>query len=58
MYVTCVFRICILPYVFVHIQYFMLYMSRDIAKLAMFESQTEVLCTTHLRKPKKEGKKG
>ena len=33
----------------------MLYMSKDIAKLAMFESQKEV-CTTHLWNPKKERK--
>ena len=41
---TCVFRICILPYLCVmHVSY----MSKDIAKLATFESQKEV-CTTHL----------
>ena len=48
-YGTCVFRICILPYLCV-MQYFhmlAMYMSKDIAKLATFESQKEV-CTTHL----------
>ena len=35
------------------------YMSKDIAKLATFESQKEVVCTTHaLMNPKKEGEKG
>ena len=32
--------------------------SKDIAKLATFESQKEIVCTTHLWNPKKEGKKG
>ena len=31
----------------------MLYMSKDIAKLATLESQKEVVCTTHLRNLKK-----
>ena len=31
----------------------MLYMSKDIAKLATFESQKEVVCTTHLWNLKK-----
>ena len=30
------------------------YMSKDIAKLATFEIQKEVVCTTHLWNPKKE----
>ena len=34
------------------------YMSKDIAKLATFESQKEVVCTTHLWSPKKEGENG
>ena len=32
-------------------------MSKDIAKLATFESQKEVVCSTHLWNPKKEGGK-
>ena len=46
------FHICILPYLCV-MQYST---SKDIAKLATFESQKEV-CTTHLWNPKK-GEKG
>ena len=33
-YVTCVFRICILPYLCVMQYFHMLYMSKDIAKVA------------------------
>ena len=56
-YGTCVFRICILPYLCV-MQYFhyVSYMSKDIAKLATFESQKEV-CTTHLRIRRKKERK-
>ena len=40
--------------IFLHVSY----MSEDIAKLATFESQKEVVYTTHLWSPKKEGEKG
>ena len=33
------------------------YMSKNIAKLAMFESQKEVVCTTQLWNPKKKERK-
>ena len=50
---TCVFRICILPYLCVMQYFHMLYgMSKDIDKLATFESQKEV-CATHFWNPKK-----
>ena len=35
-----------------------LYMLKDLAKLATFESQKEVVCMTHSWNPKKEGEKG
>jgi len=59
MYGTCVFRICILPYLCM-MQYLLhkLYMSKDITKLATFKSKKEAICTTHLWNPKKEGEKG
>ena len=51
--VRAYFRICILPYLCV-MKYFHVihverssYMLKDIAKLATFESQKEVLCGTH-----------
>ena len=46
-------NICILPYLCV-MQYF--HVIHDIAKLATFESQKEVVCTTHGIPRKKERK--
>ena len=42
--------------IFPHVSY--MSVSKDIAKLATFESQKEVVCTTDLWSPKKEGEKG
>ena len=51
-YAFCpIVRDAIFPHV-IHVQFMY------IAKLAMFESQEEVVCTNHLRNPKKEGEKG
>ena len=43
MYGMYVFCICILPYLCVMQYFHMLFMSKDIAKLATFESQKEVV---------------
>ena len=58
LYGMCVFHICILPYLCVMQYFHMLYMSKDIAKLAMFESQKEVVCTTYygIQIKKRKGK--
>ena len=58
MYGTCVFRICILPYLCVMQYFHVIHVERSsymsTAKLATFESQKEVVCTTHLWNLKKE----
>ena len=61
-YGTSVFHISILPYLCV-MKYFHVihverssYMSKDIAKLATFESQKEVLCIGHMESEERKAK--